>query len=247
MPRRPTKKTRSPSSSPKLPPIDKAAADKVLRFFPKILRHSKGAIAGKPFTLLPWQETVLAELFGRLNPDGTRLRRVGYIEVPKKQGKSTLLAGVALYMLLADGEQGAEIYGCGSDREQGSIIYREAAAMVRSSPALSQHCEVIDSRKTIVVKKTNSFYRVLSADAFRAEGLNIHGLLFDELHAQRSRQLWVVAPGREAGGGDLSQLRLPPLRWSSPPAAADPVNHDRRLRPAVDLLGTAPVRRACYC
>jgi len=62
--------------------------------------------------------------------------------------------------------------------------------MVRASPALSKHLEVIDSRKTIFFRRTNSFYRVLSADAFRAEGLNIHGLLFDELHAQRDRRLW---------------------------------------------------------
>ena len=155
-----------------------------------MLRHSKGAIAGEPFNLLPWQTTVLSELFGRLNPDGSRLRRVGYIEVPKKNGKSTLLAGVALYLLVADAEPGAEIYGAAADREQASIIYREAAAMVRASPSLSRHCEVIDSRKTILVRSTNSFYRVLSADAFRSEGLNIHGLLFDELHAQRDRRLW---------------------------------------------------------
>ena len=62
--------------------------------------------------------------------------------------------------------------------------------MVRASPALSRHLEVIDSRKTIIHKSSNSFYRVLSADAFRAEGLNIHALLFDELHAQRDRRLW---------------------------------------------------------
>ena len=67
--------------------------------------------------------------------------------------------------------------------------------MVRASPALSKHLEVIDSRKTIFFRRTNSFYRVLSADAFRAEGLNIHGLLFDELHAQRDRRLWAFAPG----------------------------------------------------
>jgi len=194
LPRRTTKKkTRSPGSSAKLPPINKEAAAKVCDFFPVVLRHSKGAIAGQPFELLPWQKTVLSELFGRLNPDGTRTRRVGYIEVPKKNGKSTLLAGIALYLLVADAEPGAEIYGAAADREQASIIYREAAAMVRASPSLSKHCEVIDSRKTILVKATNSFYRVLSADAFRAEGLNIHGLLFDELHAQRDRRLWAFA------------------------------------------------------
>ena len=161
-----------------------------MRFFEGVLRHSKGQHSGEHFTLLPWQHDIFRELFGRLKPDGMRQYRVAYIEVPKKNGKSTLLAGLALYMLLADEEPGAEVYGAACDREQAGIIYREAAAMVRASPALSKVLEVVDSRKTIIHRASNSFYRVLSADAFRAEGLNIHALLFDELHAQRDRRLW---------------------------------------------------------
>jgi phage terminase large subunit-like protein len=183
-------KTSSSSTALELTAEGQAKYERVVHFFEKILRHSKGQNAGKPFTLLPWQHHVLRELFGRLNPDGTRQHRVGYIELPKKQGKSTTLAGIALYMTAFDSEPGAEVYGAACDREQAGIIYREAASMVRASPALSRHLEVIDSRKTIVHKKSNSFYRVLSADAFRAEGLNIHALLFDELHAQRDRRLW---------------------------------------------------------
>jgi phage terminase large subunit-like protein len=187
----PTKSRTSSSSTVRdLTPEGQAKYLRVVHFFEKILRHSKGQNAGKPFTLLPWQHHVIRELFGRLNPDGTRQHRVGYIELPKKQGKSTTLAGIALYMTAFDSEAGAEVYGAAADREQAGIIYREAASMVRASPALSRHLEVIDSRKTIVHKKSNSFYRVLSADAFRAEGLNIHALLFDELHAQRDRRLW---------------------------------------------------------
>ena len=187
-------RTKSKSSSAStvrdLTPEGQAKYERVVAFFEKVLRHSKGQNAGKPFILLPWQHHVLRELFGRLNLDGTRQHRIGYIELPKKQGKSTTLAGIALYMTAFDSEPGAEVYGAAADREQAGIIYREAASMVRSSPALSKHLEVIDSRKTIVHKASNSFYRVLSADAFRAEGLNIHALLFDELHAQRDRRLW---------------------------------------------------------
>ena len=183
-------KTSSASTARELTPDGQAKYERVVAFFEKVLRHSKGQNAGKPFTLLPWQHHVLRELFGRLNPDGTRQHRVGYIELPKKQGKSTTLAALALYLTGFDGEAGAECYGAASDREQAGIIYREAASMVRASPALSRYFEVIDSRKTIVHKASNSFYRVLSADAFRAEGLNIHALLFDELHAQRDRRLW---------------------------------------------------------
>lgn len=186
-----TSKRSSPSTAKRAGKIDKAKAERVFGFFENVLKHSKGGQAGQPFLLLPWQKYVLGEIFGRCKLDGTRQYRQAYIEIPKKNGKSTMLAGISLYTLLADGEPGAEIYGAASDREQAGIIYREAAAMVRSSPALSRVLEVLDSRKTIVHKGSNSFYRVLSADAFRAEGINIHCLLFDELHAQRGdRRLW---------------------------------------------------------
>ena len=174
----------------KISPAGEAKYRRVVRFFECVLRHSKGQHAGENFKLLPWQHDIFRELFGRLKPDGMRQHRVAYIEVPKKNGKSTMLAGIALYMLLADEEPGAEVYGAACDREQAGIIYREAAAMVRASPALSKVLEVVDSRKTIIHRASNSFYRVLSADAFRAEGLNIHALLFDELHAQRDRRLF---------------------------------------------------------
>ena len=124
-------------------------------------------------------------------PNGLYLAGKGMIPTHN----STTLAGIALYLTAFDSEPGAECYSAAADREQAGIIYREAASMVRASPAMSRHLEVIDSRKTIIHKASNSFYRVLSADAFRAEGLNIHALLFDELHAQRDRRLWAFAPG----------------------------------------------------
>ncbi len=179
MPRKKSQRTTSKTSS--APTVDPKKRQLVYGFFEKILRHSKGQRAGQPFLLLDWQKRVLGDIFGTLNDDGSRRYRVGYIELPKKQGKSTTLAGVALYGLVCDNEPGAEIYGAASDREQAGIIYREAASMVRASPSLSKRLEVIDSRKTIVDRQTNSF---------RAEGLNIHMLLFDELHAQRDRRLW---------------------------------------------------------
>ena len=192
MARKRNKKTicKSSSTSTASAPLDKAKCNRVFEFFEKVLRHSKGALANEPFTLLPWQKYVLGELFGRLTPNGLRQYRSAYIELPKKQGKSTTLAGIALYMLVADNEPGSECYGAACDREQAGIIYREMASMVRASPALSKMLEVIDSRKTILYKAKNSFYRVLSADGFRAEGLNIHSLCFDELHSQRDRRLF---------------------------------------------------------
>jgi len=171
--------------------FDSQRAEHVLAFFQDWLRHSKGRFAGQPFHLLEWQQEMLAELFGWARVDnGLRRYRMAYISTAKKSGKSTILAGIGLYLLLADGEAGAEIYGAATDRESASIVFREAASMVRASPLLSAALEVVDSRRTIAYRSAASFYRVLSADAFRAEGLNIHGLLFDELHAQRDRRLF---------------------------------------------------------
>jgi phage terminase large subunit-like protein len=171
--------------------FDPEAAQHAVNFFEGWLRHSKGKHAGQPFALLEWQTVMIGELFGwKRLADDTRRYRVAYISTGKKQGKSTLLAGIGLYLLVMDGENGAEVYGAAADREQASLVYREMASMVRASPQLSRVLEVIDSRRTIAYRKEASFYRVLSADAFRAEGLNIHGLLFDELHSQRDRRLF---------------------------------------------------------
>lgn len=171
--------------------FDMEAADKVRRFFSKYLRHSKGEFSGKPFELLDWQwQRLIAPAFGWKRPDGTRrFRRIG-CAVPKKNGKSTLLAGVSIYMTCADGEPGAEVYSAGADRDQASIIYNEAANMIEASPALLRRLEVKRSNKTFSYPKYNSWYKALSAEVATKEGLNIHCLLFDELHAQKTWDLW---------------------------------------------------------
>lgn len=166
-------------------------ADYAVNFFHKFLCHSKGEWAGKPFRLLEWQEWgIIRPLFGWIRADGTRRFRRAYIEVPKKNGKSTVCAGIALLLLKADGEQGAEVYSAAADRDQASIVFNEAKNMVLSSPYLEELLMVTDSRKTISDPATRSVYRALSADAPTKEGLNIHGLIFDELHAQPNRVLW---------------------------------------------------------
>lgn len=166
-------------------------ADRVVRFFNEFLCHSKGEWAGKNFKLLEWQEwDIIRPLFGWIRKDGTRRFRRAYIEVPKKNGKSTISSGLALYMMRADGEPGAEVYSAAADREQASIVYNEAANMVESSPSLSRMLYVARSRKTITDPLTKSVFRALSADVGTKEGLNIHCLIFDELHAQKTRHLW---------------------------------------------------------
>jgi phage terminase large subunit-like protein len=170
--------------------FDKEEADRASEFFPEYLIHVKQAeFYGKPFELLPYQsELVIRPLFGwRRVDDGRRRFRKIYVEVPKKNGKSPLGAGIGLYGLFCDREPGAEIYSAAADREQAGVVFDVARKMVESSPDLQAMSQVY--KRSISVPATNSFYKVLSADVRTKHGPNIHILVFDELHAQRDRML----------------------------------------------------------
>lgn len=172
--------------------FDEKAARIACNFFERLLRHSKGEWAGKPFALLDWQEQrVIRPLFGwKRRSDGTRRYRTAYIEIPRKNGKSTISAGIALCLLYADVEPAAEVYSAAADREQASIVFEEAKRMVEASPELSKRSNVY--KRSIFVGESLSSYKVLSADAPTKHGLNAHGIIFDELHVQPNRELWDV-------------------------------------------------------
>ncbi len=171
--------------------FDEAAADRASEFFERFLRHGKGEWAGQPFRLMDWQrDDIIRPLFGWKRPDGTRRYRRVYVEIPRKNGKSHLAAGVGLYLTFADNEPGAEVYSAASDREQAAIVFDIARAMVETEPALSARSEVY--RRSIVIPRTGSSYKVLSADVGTKHGLNAHGVIFDELHTQPTRDLWDV-------------------------------------------------------
>ena len=170
---------------------DREEAERAVDFFSRFLTHIKGEWAGRPLKLSPWQaDEVIRPLFGWRRPDGTRRYRMAYIEVPRKQGKSTLGAGIGLYLTFADGEPGAEIYSAASDRDQAAIVFDLGRQMVEQSPNLLKRSETY--RRSIVVPATASSYKVLSAEAYSKHGLNAHGIIFDELHAQPNRDLWDV-------------------------------------------------------
>jgi len=155
-----------------------------------MLRHIDGQWAGQPFTLMPWQrDRVIRPLFGTLGADGFRQYRTCYIEVPRKNGKSELAAGVALYLLIADGEMGAQVYGCAGDIDQARIVYRVASEMTKNSAYLSSKLRVIDSTKRIIDESTASFYRAIPSDAAGTHGLNASGVVVDEVHVQPNRDL----------------------------------------------------------
>ncbi len=193
---------------------DKASADYAVAFI-EALKHTKGIWAGKPFDLIDWQEQIVRDLFGILKPNGYRQFNTAYVEIPKKQGKSELAAAVALLLTCGDGEQRAEVYGCAADRQQASIVFEVAADMVRMSPALSKRVKLLTSTKRIIYLPTNSFYQVLSAEAYSKHGFNVHGVVFDELHTQPDRRLYDVMT---KGSGDA---RAQPLFFLITTAGTD--------------------------
>ena len=192
----------------------KDLADYAVSFI-ECLTHTKGTWAGKPFKLLDWQEQIIRDLFGVVKPNGYRQFNTAYIEIPKKMGKSELAAAVALLLCCGDNEERAEVYGCAADRQQATIVFDVAADMVRMCPALNRRVKILASQKRIIFIPTNSFYQVLSAEAYSKHGFNIHGVVFDELHTQPNRKLFDVMT---KGSGDA---RMQPLYFLITTAGTD--------------------------
>lgn len=158
---------------------DADAAGHALAFFGH-LRHSTGEWANQPFTLQAWQTFVIGSMFGWMRTDGTRRFRTAYVEVARKNGKSAMLAGTALYALVADGEPGAQVYAAATTRDQARIVFGEAERMVDASPAL--RARLTRTVNNLAVLPTSSWFRPLSADASKMDGLNVHFAAVDELH-----------------------------------------------------------------
>lgn len=170
---------------------DKAKADRAVTFIENLC-HTKGKWAGKRFWLLPWQEQLIRDIFGIVKPDGNRQFRTAFVEICKKVGKSELAAAIALYLLYADNEPSAEVYGAAADRQQASIVFDVARQMVEKSPALMKRSKLMSATKRIVNYGNAGFYQVLSAEVGSKHGFSISGLVFDEIHTQPNRQLYDV-------------------------------------------------------
>lgn len=166
-------------------------AERVRKMFRKYLRHSSGPQAGKPFVLADWQyERIIAPLYGWVKPDGLRRFRKAYIEVPKKAGKSTLGAGLAIYGLAMDGEMGAEVISAAMSKEQAGKVFDAAKLMIKASPALSD--EMGFWRSEVRHERSNGIYKAIAADSDTADGCNPSLVIFDELHLQKNRSLYDV-------------------------------------------------------
>lgn len=175
---------------------DGTKADRVINFIERFVVHTKGRHAGKPFLLTEWQkDEIIRPLYGTVTLDDqydewVRQHRIAWLEMARKNGKSEILSALALYHLIADGEESAEVYSVAADRDQASLVFNVAKRMVELSPVLSKHVEIIDSKKRLVYAKTNSFYQVLPGDAAGALGTNPSAVLFDEVLTQKDRHLW---------------------------------------------------------
>ena len=195
--------------------FDEARANRAVRFY-ESLKHTKGRFFGQPFALLPWQAQIVREVYGTVNERGVRQYKYVYLEVPKKNGKSEMAAGAALFQTFADGERNGEVYGCAADKGQASIVFDVAVDMIDQVPALKKRARLNLSTKKITDRKTGTFYKVVSSEAYSKHGLNVSACVFDELHAQPNRDLWDVMT---FGAGDA---RVQPIWWIITTAGDDP-------------------------
>jgi phage terminase large subunit-like protein len=203
----------------------KPRAEFVVNFFERVLVHTKGLYARKPFILTAWQrDEIICPLFGNVEWSEQHQRyvrqyRSAWIELGRKNGKSELLAGIMLYLLLFDGETGAEIYGAAKDRDQARIIWDVAQRMVRLSPVLRrrQGLTIRMWEKRIVDERTGSYYRIIPRDALGNLGHDPLAVVFDEVIAQPDNTLWDAM--RTAMGS-----RLQPMLLAATTAGNDPTS-----------------------
>ncbi|MDR0215626.1 MAG: terminase large subunit [Comamonas sp.] len=174
--------------------FDPERAERPCKFI-ELLPHIKGKWAreGRLIELEDWQCFIITTVFGWIH-HATRLRRYreGYVEVPRKNAKSTLSSGLALYMLSADGEQGAEVYSAATTRDQARIVFDDSKAMADRVSGLRSHLGVVVLQHSITVAATSSKYTPLAAEGSTLDGLNVHFAVIDELHAHKNRAVYDV-------------------------------------------------------
>ncbi len=179
--------------------FDEASANRAIQFF-GLLKHYKGKYQGQPFTLLPWQAFFIGSLFGWKRADGTRRFRYAYLKVSRKNGKTTLAAGICIYGLIADSEKAAEIYTAATTRDQASIAFKDAMNIVENDPNLKSLISVW--KNSLFVEANASSLKPVSSEAGNLDGLNPHIALIDEYHAHRDDQVFNVM---KSGMGSRAQ------------------------------------------
>jgi len=183
--------------------FDTDAVERVLKFF-ALLRQLIGRWSGRRFVLLDWQVRYLvAPVFGlKSKTTGHRIIRTVWFEIPRKNGKSTLCSGLALYLFAADREQGAQVYTAAGDRSQAGIVFGPCRDMAAGSPELARTLGKGIRRHYLEHPRTRSILRALSSDGARQQGLNVHGAIIDEVHVHKTPDL---IDALETGVGSRTQ------------------------------------------
>ena len=167
--------------------FDEEAAELACGFFPDCLRHVKGEWAGTLIVLEDWQKAIIGNIFGWKRPDGSRRYRTVLLYVPRKNAKTTLAAGIVVFVGSCDGEPGAEIYSAAADKEQAHLVFVIAREMILAEPELKRRTEIF--KKAIIFEDGLTAYKSISADACTKHGYNAHLVVVDELHAQPNGDL----------------------------------------------------------
>lgn len=179
-------------------------ANHAIEFIENFIKHSKGAMGGKPFYLEVWQQAIVAATFGFIHKiDETRKYRELILVVARKNGKSALGSAIALYMLMADGEPGPEVYSAATKRDQAKIVWDEAKRMIKKSPSLTKRSRTLVGE--IITDFNDGSFKPLASDSNTLDGLNVHCSIIDELHAIEDKNLYdVIVDGMSAREQPLS-------------------------------------------
>lgn len=227
--------------------VKPSQADRAVKLINQ-LTHTKGPFAGQPFNLRPWQEHDIIRPLFKTRKDGKRQYRTCLLMLPRKNGKSEICAALAIYFLLFDGEIGAEVYSAAADKDQAALVFNVAAQMIRNEPELLAECEIIDSQKRIVHRKSGSFYRAISAEAYSKHGFNASVVIYDELHAAPNRELWDVLSTSQGARAQPLMIAITTAGYDRHSILWELYSHARKVKesPKIDptflpILFEAPV------
>jgi phage terminase large subunit-like protein len=212
------------------------------------LTHTKGPFAGQTFALRPWQERRIIRPLFKTRRDGRRQYRTCLLMLPRKNGKTEPAAALAVYFLLFDGEIGGEVYSAAADKDQAALVFNVARQMIRNDPELEAACECIDSQKRIVHRASGSFYRAISAEAYSKHGFNASAVIYDELHAAATRDLWDVLATSQGARAQPLMMAITTAGYDRHSILWELYTHARKVRetPTLDptflpILWEAPV------
>ena len=187
--------------------FDEEWAELACSFFPEVLRHCKGPLAGKPFHLEQWERALVGNLWGWRRPDGTRRFRTVFLYVGKKNGKTSLSAGLLLFGMTADSGPGSDCYSAAAARDQAALVFDHVQGMIRQDRDLAARYKVFGGasgtgHRAVTDEGRGISYKCLSADVNTTEGIFVHIAVIDELHCHKSPKLASILERSSAADGE---------------------------------------------